>query len=43
MTKLVYGKTQQVKFLNEAEKQEAFEYLINSEDVEFYGSSKLRV
>lgn len=36
MTKLVYGKTQQVKFLNEEEKKEAFDYLINSEDVEFY-------
>jgi hypothetical protein len=36
MTKLVYGKTQQVEFLNEAEKQEAFDYLINSDDVEFY-------
>ena len=35
MTKLVYGKNQQVKFLNEAEKQEAFAYLINSDDVEF--------
>jgi hypothetical protein len=32
----VYGKTQQVEFLNEAEKQEAFDYLINSDDVEFY-------
>ena len=36
MTKLVYGKNQQVKFLSEAEKEEAFDYLINSPDVEFY-------
>lgn len=36
MTKLVYGKDGQVKFLSEAEKQEAFEYLINSPDVEFH-------
>ena len=35
MTKLVYGKNQQVKFLDEAEKREAFDYLINSENVEF--------
>lgn len=36
MTKLVYGKQKQVKFLNEEEKAEAFKYLINSEDVEFH-------
>lgn len=36
MTKLVYGKNQQVEFLNEAEKLEAFDYLIHSKDVEFY-------
>ena len=36
MTKLVYGKNKQVKFLSEAEKLEAFDYLINSTDVEFY-------
>lgn len=36
MTKLVYGKTKQVVFLDEAEKQEAFDYLIHSEEVEFY-------
>lgn len=35
MTKLVYGKDRQVRFLNKAEKQEAFDYLINSPDVEF--------
>ena len=36
MTKLVYGKKKQVEFLSVAEKREAFEYLINSSDVEFY-------
>ena len=36
MTKLVYGKEKQVKFLNEAEKKEAFDYLINSRNVEFH-------
>lgn len=36
MTKLVYGKKDQVEFLSEAEKQEAFDYLINSQDVEFH-------
>lgn len=36
MTKLVYGKNDQVVFLNEEEKEEAFEYLINSPDVEFF-------
>lgn len=36
MTKLVYGKKDQVRFLNEAEKKAAFDYLINSPDVEFY-------
>lgn len=35
MTKLVYGKNDQVKFLSEEEKQEAFDYLINSPAVEF--------
>lgn len=35
MTKLIYGKNQQVEFLSEAEKREAFDYLINSDDVEF--------
>ena len=35
MTKLVYGKKDQVKFLNEAEKKEAFEYLTSSEGIEF--------
>ncbi len=36
MTKLVYGKNGQVEFVSEAEKQEAFDYLINSDDVEFH-------
>lgn len=36
MTKLVYGKNGQVRFLSEAEKQEAFDYLINSRDIEFH-------
>lgn len=35
MTKLVYGKKDQVVFLDEPDKQEAFDYLINSKDVEF--------
>jgi hypothetical protein len=35
MSKLVYGKNGQVQFLNEVEKQEAFQYLINSSDVRF--------
>lgn len=35
MTKLVYGKKDQVKFRNEAEKKEAIDYLINSPDVDF--------
>lgn len=35
MTKLVYGKNQQVTFLSEAEKNEAFDYLISSPNVEF--------
>lgn len=36
MSKLVYGKQGQVEFRSEAEKQAAFEYLINSPDVVFY-------
>jgi len=36
MTKLVYGKNGQVRFRSEEEKKEAFEYLINSPDVEFH-------
>ena len=36
MTKLVYGKNNQVEFLSEAEKQEAIDYLINSPDIEFH-------
>jgi hypothetical protein len=36
MAKLVYGKNGQVQFLNEDEKREAFDYLINSSDVRFY-------
>jgi hypothetical protein len=35
MTKLVYGKNDQVEFLSETEKQDAIEYLINSPDIEF--------
>lgn len=35
MTKLVYGKKDQVVFRDEAEKKEAFDYLITSKDVEF--------
>lgn len=35
MTKLVYGKDNQVEFLSEEEKQEAFDYLITSPDIEF--------
>ncbi|WP_081770527.1 hypothetical protein [Brevibacterium sp. VCM10] len=35
MSKLIYGKNRQVQFLNEEEKLEAFEYLINSTDIEF--------
>lgn len=36
MTKLVYGKDNQVKFLSEEEKREAFDYLIGSRDIEFH-------
>ena len=36
MSKLVYGKKDQVEFLSEAEKRDAFDYLISSPDVEFY-------
>ncbi|MED4273154.1 hypothetical protein [Weissella confusa] len=35
MSKLVYGKKGQVRFENEAEKQEAFEYLLTSPNVKF--------
>lgn len=35
MTKLVYGKDNQVEFLSEDEKREAFDYLITSSDIEF--------
>ncbi len=35
MTKLVYGKDDQVTFLSEAEKQEAFDFLTNSPDIKF--------
>lgn len=30
MSKLVYGKNQQVRFYNEAEKQEAIDYILNT-------------
>lgn len=36
MSKLIYGKNKQVKFVSEAEKDEAFDYLMTSPDVEFY-------
>lgn len=36
MSKLVYGKNKQVKFRNEAEKREAFDYLVASSDIEFH-------
>lgn len=36
MTKLVYGKNQQVQFNDEQEKAVAFDYLVTSPDVEFY-------
>ena len=36
MSKLIYGKQGQVRFNNEEEKQEAFEYLINSDDVDIF-------
>lgn len=36
MAKLVYGKAGQVKFENEEEKREAFEYLVSSPNVEFH-------
>lgn len=36
MTKLVYGKDGQVEFLSEAEKQEAFDYLMTSPEIEFH-------
>lgn len=35
MEKLVYGKLGQVKFNNIKEKEEAFEYLLTSENVDF--------
>lgn len=35
MSKLIYGKNAQVKFYNEEEKKEAFEYLLTSENVDF--------
>lgn len=35
-SKLVYGKNRQVRFLSESEKRDAFDYLINSDDVEFH-------
>lgn len=35
MSKLVYGKNRQVSFLNEEEKREAIEYILNSPNVDF--------
>lgn len=35
MEKLIYGKLGQVKFKNIKEKEEAFEYLLTSENVDF--------
>lgn len=35
MSKLIYGKNAQVKFYNEEEKKQAFEYLLISENVDF--------
>lgn len=36
MSKLIYGKQGQVRFNNEEEKQEAFEYLLNSDNVDIF-------
>ncbi len=36
MSKLVYGKNGQVRFLNEAEKQEAFQYMLTSNNVDIF-------
>lgn len=36
MSKLVYGKNGQVSFKNEAEKQEAFQYLLTSNNVDIF-------
>ena len=35
MSKLIYGKERQVGFNSEAEKQEAFDYMLSSDNVEF--------
>lgn len=35
MSKLIYGRNGQVKFNNEEEKREAFEYLLTSDNVDF--------
>lgn len=35
MSKLVYGKNEQLKFYNEDEKREAIDYILNSENVNF--------
>lgn len=35
MSKLVYGKLGQISFENEEEKKEAFEYMLNSKNVDF--------
>jgi len=36
MSKLVYGKMGQVRFYNEAEKQEAYQYLLTSNNVDIF-------
>ena len=35
MSKLAYGKNEQLKFYNEDEKREAIDYILNSENVNF--------
>jgi hypothetical protein len=35
MSKLVYGKNEQIKFNSEDEKREAFNYMLHSDNVEF--------
>lgn len=35
MSKLIYGQNGQVRFNNEQEKQEAFEYILSSDNVDF--------
>lgn len=35
MSKLIYGRNQQIKFNNEEEKKEAIDYILNSKNVDF--------